>query len=217
MSVADVLLVENDVGTRDTFTFLLRDADLDVRVAETGEQALRLAQASRPALVICDLHLPDMTGIDLLRTFRHAGIDSPFAIVISSGHSPPESQRQQHDPIAPHSHAARAQRAIEERYAEPNLSVRAIARALGLSSQHVCRILKHDVGLTFADLLRTVRLREARKMLVEESRSMKEIAYLVGFRHPSQFTRAFRDDCGLSPSAYRRRHTLTRVHHEQAM
>jgi len=122
--------------------------------------------------------------------------------------------------IAPNPHAARATHIIDTRFAEPNLSLRTVARALGLSTQHVCRILKHHTGLTFANLLRNVRLREARRLLDDPSCSMKAIAYQVGFRYPSQFTRAFRHDCGISPSEYRRRRiggSLCDVHHEQAM
>lgn len=118
------------------------------------------------------------------------------------------------------SHAARARQIIDTRFADPDLSLRVVARALSLSPQHVCRILKQHAGLTFANLLRNVRLQEARRLLDEPSGSMKAIAYQVGFRHPSQFTRAFRRACGISPSEYRRQRTnesSANVHHEQAM
>jgi len=114
-------------------------------------------------------------------------------------------------------HAARAQYVIEKKHADASLSVGAVARIIGISTQHVCRVLKRELGLTFADLLRDVRLREARRLLRESSYSMKEIAFRVGFRHPSQFTRAFRDDCGRSPSQYRCEEIVGAVHHEQAM
>ena len=114
-------------------------------------------------------------------------------------------------------HAARVQYVIEKKYADASLSVGAVARLIGISTQHVCRVLKRERGLTFADRLRDVRLREARRLLRESSCSMKEIAFRVGFRHPSQFTRAFTGDCGLSPSQYRTREGVVDVHHEQAM
>ena len=114
-------------------------------------------------------------------------------------------------------HAARVQHVIERRYAEPLLTVSVVARIVGISSQHVCRVLRRERGLTFADLLRDVRLREARRLLRESSCSMKEIAFRVGFRHPSQFTRAFIDDRGLPPSQYRTQQIAGDVHHEQAM
>jgi AraC-like DNA-binding protein len=114
-------------------------------------------------------------------------------------------------------HAARIQFVVEKKYSEPCLTVRAVARLLGISTQHVCRVLRRERGLTFADLLRDVRLREARRLLRESSCSMKEIAFRVGFRHPSQFTRVFSGSCGVSPSQYRAREIVPAVHHEQGM
>jgi two-component system, response regulator YesN len=114
-------------------------------------------------------------------------------------------------------HAARASYVIEKKYADASLTVRSVAQLIGLSTQHLCRVLKRERGLTFAELLRGVRLREAKRLLRESSCSMKEIAFRVGFRHPSQFTRAFRGECGMSPSQYRARELAGDVHRGQAM
>ena len=114
-------------------------------------------------------------------------------------------------------HAARVQYVVEKKYPSASLTIDEVAHLIGISTQHVCRVLKRERGLTFADLLRDVRLREARRLLRESSSSMKEIAFRVGFRHPSQFTRAFSSRCGLSPTEYRIRAAVSDVHHEQAM
>ena len=114
-------------------------------------------------------------------------------------------------------HAARVQCVIEKRYAEPSLAIGGVSRTVGISAQHVCRVLKRERGLTFAGLLRQVRLREARRLLCESTCSMKEIAFRVGFRYPSQFTRAFAAGYGLSPSEYRARELAADVHRTQAM
>ena len=114
-------------------------------------------------------------------------------------------------------HAARVQFIVDRKYPDASLTVGAVARAIGISTQHVCRVLKRERGLTFACLLRNVRLREARRLLCDSSYSMKEIAFRVGFRHPSQFTRAFRRVCGESPSQYRTRAIVADVHRQQAM
>ena len=114
-------------------------------------------------------------------------------------------------------HAARVQFVIEKRYADASLTVEAVARLIGISTQHVCRVLRRERGLTFAELLRDVRVREARRLLRESSCSMKEIAFCVGFRHPSQFTRVFMSECGVPPSRYRTQEFAIDVHHEQAM
>ncbi len=120
-------------------------------------------------------------------------------------------------------HAARAQFVVAKKYADPRLSVEKTARLIGISPQHLCRVLRRERGLTFAEVLREARLGEARRLLRDSACSMKEIAFRVGFRHPSQFTRAFTMDSGMSPSQYRVRAALGDVaavgdvHREQAM
>ena len=104
-------------------------------------------------------------------------------------------------------HAARVQYVLDRKFADASLTIEAVAGIVGISVQHVCRVLRRERGLTFADLLRDVRLREAQRLLRESSYSMKEIAFRVGFRHPSQFTRAFTGSCGVPPSAYRAQET----------
>src|SRR5262245_1527426 len=108
-------------------------------------------------------------------------------------------------------HAARVQFVIERKYADTSLTIEKVAGLVGISTQHICRVLKRERGLTFAALLREVRLREARRLLCESACSMKEIAFRVGFRHASQFTRAFVSQYGVPPSEFRF------VHHAQAM
>ena len=111
-------------------------------------------------------------------------------------------------------HAARIQFIVSRKYSEPTLTIDRVARLVGITPQHVCRVLKRERGLTFADLLRDVRVREAQRLLRESPCSMKEIAFRVGFRHASQFTRVFASSCGVPPSEFRAREA---VHHEQAM
>jgi len=233
MSIAGVLVVDGDPDIRETVGAILRDAECAVSLAGTGDQALLLARQFPFALVLCDLNLPDTTALDVLRSLRRSAIEAPFVVMTSAAtvasaleagrlgvadylEKPVTPERllgvvtrhgQPHYQAGANAHAARARRVIEMRYADPDLSLQAAARALGLSTQHVCRILKQHAGLTFAHLLRTVRLREARRLLGDSADSMKAVAYQVGFRHPSQFTRAFQHDCGISPSEYRRRRT----------
>lgn len=72
-----VLVVEDDVDTRDFLERILSQAGATVTGAEDGEQALRLAHETKPDLVTLDLNLPDAHGTDIcrqLRTFSDAYI-----------------------------------------------------------------------------------------------------------------------------------------------
>ncbi len=64
------LVVDDDAGIRYTLSEILGDAGLEVDLAEHGERALELARASRFELVITDLRMAPMDGLELLRILR---------------------------------------------------------------------------------------------------------------------------------------------------
>lgn len=113
--------------------------------------------------------------------------------------------------ISPQIH--RAMHAIEHRYMEPSLHVSTLAHDLGVSTEHLCRVLKRHTGLTFVTLLRRTRVRAACRLLQTTTLSMKEIAGRAGFSSASRFDRDFKIVCGVSPSEYRAgcwRHAIER-------
>ncbi len=65
-----ILLVEDDPALRRALRTSLRSRDFDVLEAATGEDAIVLAADRRPHVVILDLGLPDVDGIDVLRRLR---------------------------------------------------------------------------------------------------------------------------------------------------
>ena len=97
----------------------------------------------------------------------------------------------------------RTMHVIESRYVEPTLHVGAVAQDLGVSTEHLCRVLKRHTGLTFVTLLRRTRVRAACRLLQTTTLSMKEIAGRAGFSSASRFDRDFKVVCGVSPSEYR--------------
>jgi YesN/AraC family two-component response regulator len=97
----------------------------------------------------------------------------------------------------------RTMQLIENRYIESTLQVSAVAQDLGVSTEHLCRVLKRHTGLTFVTLLRRTRVRAACRLLQTTTLSMKEIAGQAGFSSASRFDRDFKTVCGVSPSAYR--------------
>jgi len=89
-----VLIVEDEELIRDTVAMGLAEEGFDIVIAEDGLTALDLlggtAAASRTTrpdinLVILDLMLPGMNGLDLCRLLRHQGIDVPILILSAKG------------------------------------------------------------------------------------------------------------------------------------
>jgi two-component system KDP operon response regulator KdpE len=82
------LIVDDEPQIRRAVRNILKDEFERVLEAETAEQALDLAAASRPSLVILDLALPDRPGAAVCRELRHWS--SAPIIVLSARHSESE-------------------------------------------------------------------------------------------------------------------------------
>lgn len=81
--MSKILLVEDDASLRSLLTLTLTRASHQVTEARDGQEALRLFPEVRPDLVITDLIMPEMDGIDLLVQLRDR--DTKTAVIVISG------------------------------------------------------------------------------------------------------------------------------------
>ena len=75
-----VLLVEDDEDTRYVMRLELERRDYRVIEAEDGEQSVTLAEQERPDIILMDLSLPTMDGLEATRQIR--GLDGMSAVPI---------------------------------------------------------------------------------------------------------------------------------------
>lgn len=80
-----VLLVEDNDAIRGAFTILLEESGYRVVPAPDGAAAIRLAGEQRPDLVILDLGLPDVSGLEVARTLRSRPETAGTPIVALTG------------------------------------------------------------------------------------------------------------------------------------
>lgn len=66
------LIVEDDAKLADIFSAAVRAARFTTVVAENGRTALTLLQNQTPALIVLDLHLPDVPGAEVLSFIKQA-------------------------------------------------------------------------------------------------------------------------------------------------
>jgi len=64
------LLIEDHAPLAEATAEFMRSTGLDVRIASTGREALETATAFHPEIVLCDVSLPDMSGLDVARALR---------------------------------------------------------------------------------------------------------------------------------------------------
>ena len=84
------------------------------------------------------------------------------------------------------------------------LALDEIASAAFLSEFHFARMFKQITGVTPHSYLASIRLERARRLLLETTLAISEIALTVGYQSQSHFTRAFKAVTGVTPLVYRR-------------
>ena len=82
------------------------------------------------------------------------------------------------------------------------LSVEELSSHLGMSRVHLYKKLKTTTGKTPIEFIRLIRLKRAAQLLRESQLNVSEVAYQVGFNSPRNFSKYFRDEFGMLPSAY---------------
>jgi signal transduction histidine kinase len=79
-----ILLVDDEAGIRRVLGISLRDSGYTVHTAENGEEALRIFKKVAPPIVLTDIKMPDMDGIELLRRIKEKNPDTE--VIMFTGH-----------------------------------------------------------------------------------------------------------------------------------
>ena len=82
--MSHILVVDDEAGIRSLFSDILKRAGHEVTVADSAEAGIQAASQRRPDVILCDVNLPGMDGLELLRKLRqeHSGA----AIIIITGY-----------------------------------------------------------------------------------------------------------------------------------
>jgi len=246
-----ILIAEDDEDVREV---LLEELEDEYRMleAENGRKALELARETPPDLVVTDIMMPEMDGLELCRLLKTGELTSHIPVIMLTSRGSVENQLEGletgaddyvskpfHMPIRiarihnllatrKQMHARFAgqelvvepgeitvvssdeqllQRAIGvvgEHMDDSDFSVEAFSAAMHMSRSALYLKLKGLVGQTPQEFIRTLRLKRAAQLLSDSTDNMSEIAAQVGWLEPTHFSRAFKNQFGLSPSDYRK-------------
>src|SRR6202166_2723026 len=79
-----VLLIEDDSATAQSIELMLKSEGFNVYTTDLGEEGVDLGKIYDYDLILLDLNLPDMSGMDVLRTLRMGRIGTPIMILSGS-------------------------------------------------------------------------------------------------------------------------------------
>lgn len=85
---ANILVVDDDPEMTDMLETVLTDAGYEVACAASGAEALSAIERRSPDLVLTDLSMPEMNGLDLVQTARALRPDVPVIVLTAFGDWP---------------------------------------------------------------------------------------------------------------------------------
>lgn len=240
------LVVDDNPDMTEMLKFEL-DHDFDIITASDGNEALKILKDTTPSIILTDLMMPGMDGIELCRrlksnpetvsipiiilTAKHdmgvkiegltIGADDyitkPFNLDVlrlrmrrlieltAKGATrtlvEPEPEAIKITPLD-EKFIEKAMKYVSDNIDSPNLSVEQLSDYLGMSRVRLYKKIKQITGKTPIEFIRIIRLKRAAQLLRESQLNVSEIAYRTGFNSPKIFSKYFKEEFGILPSAY---------------
>ena len=91
----------------------------------------------------------------------------------------------------------------QKHYKSPDISIGAIADYFGVSISYISRQFKRSQGTGLLEYIHMLRIEEAKRLLVNTNKNIKDIAVEVGFINSLTLSRSFKRQEGILPSEYR--------------
>jgi two-component system, NtrC family, response regulator AtoC len=154
-----VLVIDDDASIRESLEMYLQDKGLEVQTAETGNIGFMACLDYKPQIVILDIRLPDVSGLEILRRIVEKCPDSRV-IIITAYHDMESS--------------IEAMRYGAYDYIQKPLSVRELERSI-TRSLHISKASLSSPHLVDDDQERTLR-----KRIVGDTRAMRSIFKFIG-------------------------------------
>ena len=93
---------------------------------------------------------------------------------------------------------------IQQNYRTVTLS--GLAETFHFGKSYLSTLIHKNMGRSFTEVLRTLRMNRAMELLMNTPMAVSEIATAVGYDSVDYFSRAFRQEYGVSPQQYKQRH-----------
>jgi len=88
-----ILIVEDDPQVMEVFSLLLEDSGYEVRRADSALPALLMAGGKLPDLILADLNMPHMNGLELIGQFKSYADTRDIPIIVVTGSDDPANRQ----------------------------------------------------------------------------------------------------------------------------
>jgi DNA-binding response OmpR family regulator len=89
-----ILVIDDEAAIRDSLRMILEYEDYAFSGASSGQEGLALVQRDRPDLVLLDIKMPAMDGMEVLRKLKRSTTTLPVVMISGPRHDrPPRSRR----------------------------------------------------------------------------------------------------------------------------
>jgi len=246
-----ILVVEDDEEIRLMIKELL-SSDYVIEEASDGKEALEITSRQRPVLVISDIIMPEMNGVEFVKRMKASDFTRHIPIILLSSRNSIESQIEGFETGADayinkpfnfrhlevlvksllnkksiledynnSSYSALEQyegslihkedkhlminilNVIYNNLNNEDLSIESLASETTISKIQLYRKIKQVTGKTPTELIRSIRLKHAGKLLKTTNMNVKEIMYSSGFSNKAYFYREFSKKYNKTPTEYR--------------
>ena len=153
------------------------------------------------ALDVADYLIKPVTQEDVLRV-----LDRVERRLSGARSKAPESRLRSQYPDA-HPTILKSLDILEKTYAG-KLNQRDLAAELGVSPEYFSYLFSRNIGMTFSEFLRRLRVEKAREMYASGECPAQDVPYAVGFSDAKYFAQVFRSVTGESPAEYLKSHHL---------
>ena len=96
----------------------------------------------------------------------------------------------------------RALRYMADHYSE-HLELNQVADVVGLSPSYFSTLFRQTVGVSFRDHLNGIRVEESKRLLLDKSYTLADIAISMGFPDQSYYCKVFKKIVGVTPGRFR--------------
>lgn len=85
MNTITCLIIDDEVKLAKSLSFALRQSKINCLEAYDGESGLKMAESERPDIILLDIRLPDLSGLDVLKKIRVSLPETPIIMISAYG------------------------------------------------------------------------------------------------------------------------------------